>query len=101
MYLCFSGVKLPEKYLELCVRDGWIGVVVVVEALGRYPKEVRCHISDIKKIDPWGPELIWYLSTKCKMGRQQVVPAVYHYLNHDNWGVADLTWQSYIPLDLK
>ena len=50
---------------------------------------------------PWGPELIWYLATKCKMGRQQVVPAVYHHLKHDKWGVADLTWQSYIPLDLK
>ena len=35
------------------------------------------------------------------MGRQQVVPAVYHHLNQDKWGVADLTWHSYIPLDLK
>ena len=55
----------------------------------------------LEKIGPWGPELIWYLATKCKMGRQQVVPAVYHHLNHDKWEVADLTWQSYIPLDLK
>ena len=38
------------------------------------------------------------------MGRQHVTPAVYHHLNHDKWGwegygVADLTWQSYIALD--
>ena len=51
------------------------------------------------KIGPWGPELIWYLATKYKMGRQHVAPAVYHHLNHDKWewdgyGVTDVTWQS-------
>ena len=67
---------------------------------GQCERVVLTVVFQNTKIGPWGPELIWYLATKCKMGRQQV-PAVYHHLNHDKWGVADLTWQSYIPLDLK
>ena len=62
-----------------------------------YPQvhESPIHYSyGYKKVGPWGPELIWYLATKCKMGRQQVVPAVYHHLKHNKWGVADLIWQS-------
>ena len=53
----------------------------------------------LEKIGPWGLELIWYLATKYKMGRQHVAPEVYHHLNHDKWGwdghgITDVTWQS-------
>ena len=63
----------------------------------------KCH--DVKmgllllKIGPWGPEHIWYLATKYKMSKQQLVPEVYHHVNHDKWGwvvwcgILDLTWQ--------
>ena len=50
------------------------------------------------KIGPWGPELIWHLATKYKIGRQQVAPAACNHVNHDqldwvvDW-VADLNWQ--------
>ena len=37
-------------------------------------------------IGPRGPELIWYLATKYKMNKQQLVPAVYHHVNHDKQG---------------
>ena len=47
------------------------------------PPPCTQFLAHLSKIGPCGPELIWYLATKYKMGRQQVAPAVYHHLNHD------------------